>query len=59
MSVRNLLNAALTSMLIVFSAHVFAATEVVLLNYRTSADLLPVAKSFLGTKAPSAPTAIN
>ncbi|PBP88722.1 secretin [Pseudomonas syringae] len=48
MSVRNLLNAALTSMLIVFSAQVFAATEVVPLNYRTSADLLPVAKSFLG-----------
>ncbi|KPW23500.1 secretin N-terminal domain-containing protein [Pseudomonas cannabina] len=38
----------LTSLLIAFSASALAATEVVPLNYRTSADLLPVAKSFIG-----------
>ncbi|WP_044421971.1 secretin N-terminal domain-containing protein [Pseudomonas syringae group genomosp. 3] len=48
MSIRNLLNTVLTSVLIAFSAQTLAATEVVPLNYRTSADLLPVAKSFLG-----------
>ncbi|RMR19556.1 Type II and III secretion system protein [Pseudomonas syringae pv. persicae] len=48
MSIRNLLNIVLTSVLIAFSAQTLAATKVVPLNYRTSADLLPVAKSFLG-----------
>ena len=38
----------LVSLLITFSACVSAATEVVPLNYRTSAELLPVAKSFIG-----------
>ncbi|RMN13707.1 MULTISPECIES: secretin N-terminal domain-containing protein [Pseudomonas syringae group] len=38
----------LTSLLIALSASALAATEVVPLNYRTSADLLPVAKSFIG-----------
>ncbi|SMS10876.1 NolW-like protein [Pseudomonas viridiflava] len=38
----------LASLLILFSTCTLAATEVVPLNYRTSADLLPVAKSFLG-----------
>ncbi|MCD5995550.1 secretin [Pseudomonas sp. CDFA 602] len=44
MSLRSLL----ASLLIAFSAHALAATEIVPLNYRTSAELLPVAKSFLG-----------
>ncbi|MDY7559601.1 secretin N-terminal domain-containing protein [Pseudomonas sp. 10B1] len=38
----------LTSLLLVWSFDSLAATEVVPLNYRTSDDLLPVAKSFLG-----------
>jgi type II secretory pathway component GspD/PulD (secretin) len=38
----------LTSLLLTCSVCVMAATEVVPLNYRTSDDLLPVAKSFLG-----------
>ncbi|MCD5973224.1 secretin N-terminal domain-containing protein [Pseudomonas quasicaspiana] len=38
----------LTSLLLICSVGVMAATEVVPLNYRTSDDLLPVAKSFLG-----------
>jgi type II secretory pathway component GspD/PulD (secretin) len=37
-----------TSLLLVCSFSALAATEVVPLNYRTSDDLLPVAKSFLG-----------
>ncbi|MEB0120248.1 secretin N-terminal domain-containing protein, partial [Pseudomonas sp. CCI1.2] len=37
-----------TSLLLVCSFSAVAATEVVPLNYRTSDDLLPVAKSFLG-----------
>ncbi|MCI3946216.1 Type II/III secretion system-associated protein [Pseudomonas syringae] len=48
MPVRHLLNSLLASLLIIFSASTLAATEVVQLNYRTSADILPVAKSFLG-----------
>ncbi|MFJ4143932.1 secretin N-terminal domain-containing protein [Pseudomonas sp. NPDC089734] len=39
----------LASLLIAFSTCTLAATEIVPLNHRTSADLLPVAKSFLGT----------
>ncbi|KPW97365.1 Type II and III secretion system protein [Pseudomonas savastanoi] len=50
MPVRNLLNVVITSVLIAFSTQALSATEVVPLNYRTSADLLPVAKSFLGTE---------
>lgn len=38
----------LASLLIAFSACVLAATEVVPLDYRTSADMLPVAQSFIG-----------
>lgn len=38
----------LTSLLLICSVSVMAATEVVPLNYRTSNELLPVAKSFLG-----------
>lgn len=38
----------LVSLLVTFSACVSAATEVVPLNYRTSAELLPVAQSFIG-----------
>jgi len=37
-----------TSLLLICSFSALAATEVVQLNYRTSDDLLPVAKSFLG-----------
>lgn len=43
-----LLRTLLTSLLVAFSTCTLAATEIVPLNYRTSADLLPVAKSFLG-----------
>lgn len=42
------LRTLLTSILLTCSVCVMAATEVVPLNYRTSADLLPVAKNFLG-----------
>jgi hypothetical protein len=38
----------LASLLLIFSTCVSAATEVVPLNYRTSAELLPVAQSFIG-----------
>jgi hypothetical protein len=38
----------LISLLVTFSAFVSAATEVVPLNYRTSTELLPVARSFIG-----------
>lgn len=38
----------LVSLLVTFSAFVSAATEVVPLNYRTSTELLPVARSFIG-----------
>ena len=42
------LRSLLTSILITCSVCVMAATEVVPLNFRTSDELLPVAKSFLG-----------
>lgn len=42
------LRTLLTSILLACSVCVMAATEVVPLNFRTSDDLLPVAKSFLG-----------
>ena len=42
------LRTLLTSLLLVCSVGVMAATEVVPLNFRTSDELLPVAKSFLG-----------
>ncbi|WP_426115290.1 secretin N-terminal domain-containing protein [Pseudomonas sp. DSP3-2-2] len=42
------LRSLLTSVLITCSVCVMAATEVVPLNFRTSDELLPVAKSFLG-----------
>ncbi|MET0124106.1 MAG: secretin N-terminal domain-containing protein [Pseudomonas caspiana] len=42
------LRTLLTSLLLICSVGAMAATEVVPLNYRTSEDLLPVAKSFLG-----------
>lgn len=42
------LRTLLTSLLLVCSFSTMAATEVVPLNYRTSDDLLPVARSFLG-----------
>lgn len=42
------LRTLLTSLLLACSFSAMAATEVVPLNYRTSDDLLPVAKSFLG-----------
>ena len=44
MSLRTLL----TTLLLTFSCSVMAATEIVPLNNRTSADLLPVAQNFLG-----------
>ncbi|VVO40055.1 secretin N-terminal domain-containing protein [Pseudomonas fluorescens] len=44
MSLRTLL----TTLLLTCSFSVIAATEIVPLNYRTSADLLPVAQNFLG-----------
>ncbi len=44
MSLRTLL----TTLLLTCSFSVMAATEIVPLNYRTSADLLPVAQSFIG-----------
>jgi hypothetical protein len=44
MSLRTLL----TTLLLTCSFSVMAATEIVPLNYRTSADLLPVAQNFIG-----------
>jgi hypothetical protein len=44
MSLRTLL----TTLLLTFSFSVMAATEIVPLNNRTSADLLPVAQNFIG-----------
>ncbi|WP_237882535.1 secretin N-terminal domain-containing protein [Pseudomonas sp. PGPR40] len=44
MSLRTLL----TTLLLICSFSVMAATEIVPLNYRTSADLLPVAQNFIG-----------
>jgi type II secretory pathway component GspD/PulD (secretin) len=38
----------LAFLLIVIGAHASAATEIVPLNYRTSAELLPMAQSFIG-----------
>lgn len=39
-----------TSLLLACSFNAIAATEVVPLNYRTSDDLLPVVRSFLGNE---------
>jgi type II secretory pathway component GspD/PulD (secretin) len=44
------LRTLLTFLLVICSANVLAATEVVPLNFRTSEELLPVAKSFLGAE---------
>jgi len=44
------LRTLLTSLLLACSFSALAATEVVPLNYRTSDDLLPVVKSFLGNE---------
>jgi len=42
------LRALLSTLLVACSFSVMAATEIVPLNYRTSADLLPVAQDFIG-----------